>query len=89
MALTKELKFKKLDIDVEKWTISIAFLPIYYDNGQEDMRGRLQRRGFVPGQIEDVKAFTGLGDQNKHIQYINSLWTQQVIDDYNASVNQE
>lgn len=88
MAITKELRFKKLDIDIENCAISIAFIPVYLDAGVEDMRGKLQRAAFVPGEIEKVKAFTGLGDTNKHIKYINSLWTAQVIADYQASLEE-
>lgn len=89
MALIKEVKFKKLDIDVETWFISLAFIPVYVEDGVEQDRGRFQRRAFVPGDIEKVKAFTGLGDNNKHIQYIDSLWTAQVIAAYQASIAEE
>jgi hypothetical protein len=89
MALTEQLKFKKLDVDVENWAISIAFIPVINKDNVEYLRGKLHRRAFVPGQIEDVKAFTGLDNTNKHIKYINSLWTQQVIDEYNAKIQGE
>lgn len=86
MEITEQLKFKKLDIDIENWTISIAFVPIITKDGDEYIRGKVHRRAFVPGEIDAVKEFTGLGDNSKHIQYINSLWTPEVIAEHQAKV---
>lgn len=71
------------NINVTNKTISIARDSVVYNNGVEIARNR-HRQAFVPGQIEDVKQYTGWGDSEPSIIYLNSMWTQEVIDDYNA-----
>lgn len=66
-------------------TISIMITTIFLNNGIEVGRSDPWRKAFVPGQINDVKALTGWTDTTPEIIYLNSVWTQQVIDAYNNS----
>lgn len=87
MAITKQTVFKHFDIDCENWFISLGFVQVIKEDGVEIARSGTMRSAFVPGEINKVKSFTGLGDANKHIQYLNNLWTAQVIADYQATLS--
>jgi len=88
MAINKNIVFKQFNLDIENKTISLAFETVIEENGEELARKR-HRCAFVPGDIEKVKQFMGLGDTNKHIKYINSIWTQAVIDRYQAKLAEQ
>lgn len=88
MAITKSKVLKKFEIDCENKTVSIVFDIIIYDDGGELARTK-HRRAFAPGQIELIKTWAGVGDQNVFIQFLNNYWTQQVIDDYLRSIDTE
>lgn len=45
-----------------------------------------QRCSFYPGQIEEVKSHCEVED-SAEIQYLNSIWTPEVIANYDALVN--
>lgn len=65
-------------------TISIAKDTIIQKDGVEIARQR-NRQAFVPGDIEAVKSYTGFTNADPEIVYLNSIWTQNVIDAYVAS----
>lgn len=67
-------------------TISIRKQTIFVDNGAEVARSEPWRRAFVPGEIEAVKEVTGWNDSTPEVIYLNSIWTQEVIDAYNAMI---
>lgn len=74
------------DLNPNTKTVSIAIDSIIKKDGEVIARNR-SRRAFVPGQIEQVKDFIGL-QESPEIIYLESIWTQDVIDNYNASVQE-
>lgn len=70
------------DLDPNLKTVSVAIDTIIYRDGVEISRER-NRRAFVPGQLDDVKAFIGVNESHE-ITYLEAIWTQEVIDEYNA-----
>ncbi len=72
------------DINTETKTISIAKDTIVKKDGVEIAKQR-HRCAFVPGDIEAVKNYLGVND-SPEINYLNSIWTEQVIADYKASL---
>lgn len=84
--IEKNVKFKKLDVDLEHFTISIAFVSIITENEEELTRTALHRKAFVPGQIDEVKEATGLDDNDLNIKYLKELWSDDVIQNYRDSL---
>lgn len=82
--LTKETQLSRFEINQENKTISIRLDTVIKENDVELSRS-CHRTAFVPGQIEDVKAYLGVED-SAEIQYLNSIWTAQVIADYEAMI---
>lgn len=39
-------------------------------------------RGFMPGEIEQVKQFTSLTDDSPEIVYLNAIWSPEAIAEY-------
>lgn len=78
--LTKETKLAKLEINQDNKTISIRLDTVIKEGGVELSRS-CHRCAFVPGQIEDVKEYLCVED-SPEIQYLNSIWTEDVIADY-------
>lgn len=66
------------DINPNTKTISVAMDSVIKKDGVEVSRSR-ERCAFVPGDIEGVKAYTGLGDDAPEIVYLNSIWSAEVI----------
>lgn len=81
-------KMGKLYVSYVDYTISIQIDWVYIDNGVETMRQPKDVRGFVPGQIEQVKAYIGM-EESPEITYLESIWTQEVIDAYNAFIQSQ
>lgn len=71
------------DIDPNTKTISVAIDSVLRRDGVIVARSR-DRRAFTPGQIQDVRAYIGV-DESPEIDYLNAIWTQEVIDAYNAT----
>lgn len=82
--LTKETTLSRLEINQDNKTISIRLDTVIKENNVELSRS-CHRCAFVPGQIEDVKNYLGVED-SPEIQYLNSIWTPQVIADYEAMI---
>jgi len=72
------------DINSNNYSMSVAIDTVIKRDGVIISRSR-DRRAFVPGQIEDVKSYTGM-TEGPEIDYLNAIWTQQVINDYNAMI---
>jgi hypothetical protein len=73
------------DINSVLKTVSIAIDTIIKKDDVEITRSR-HRCAFVPGQIEEVKAYTGLSDESPEIIYLESIWTPEVIKAYNELI---
>ena len=65
-------------------TVSIAIDTVVLRDGVEIARERL-RRAFVPGDIENVKEFTGV-ESSPELDYLDAIWTIEVIEAFNASL---
>lgn len=75
------------DINPNNKTVSVAIVTAILKDGVEISRSE-HRRAFGPGQIEDVKDYIGV-NSSPEIDYLNAIWTQDVIDAYNASISRE
>ena len=73
------------DINPNTKTISVAMDSVIKKDGVEVSRSR-ERCAFVPGDIEGVKAYTGLDDKSPEIVYLNSIWSAEVIAAHKALV---
>ncbi len=72
------------NINLTNKTISIAKDNVIKKDGVEIARER-DRRAFVPGDIMAVEVYIGLSDAPE-IDYLNAVWTQDVISAYNAMI---
>lgn len=81
--LEQRIEFLIDNINVTNKTISIAKDTVIYNDNVEIARTR-HRQAFYPGQIEDVKLYMDLDNSAPEIIYLNSVWTQEVVDSYNA-----
>lgn len=77
------------NINVTLKTLSIHKILIVLRDGVEISRGNPHSCAFYPGQIEAVKTFTGWDDLTPEIIYLNSIWTQEVIDAYDQIIEQQ
>lgn len=77
----------KLDINLGNSTISLCRVSVILKDGVEQSRNN-HRSAFYPGQIDEVKSFMGVGDDNPTIIYLNSIWTPEVIQAYNDMLAQ-
>lgn len=84
MAITKTKQLKSFEMDAENKTISVSIETIFTENGDEARKR--ERRAFVPGQVEDVKTWTGAGNASPYIVFLNAIWTSAVIAAYQASI---
>ena len=73
------------DINPNTKTISVAMDTVIERDGVEVSKSR-HRCAFVPGDIEGVKAYTGLADDAPEIVYLNSIWSAEVIKAHQALV---
>lgn len=71
------------NINTTNKTISIKKETSIERDGIEIARTEPWRKAFVPGEVEDVKELTGWTDESPEVVYLNSIWTQEVIDAYN------
>lgn len=86
MALTEEnLQPIFTDINPNTKSVSVAMDTVIKRDGVEVSKER-HRCAFVPGDIEGVKSYTGLADDAPEIVYLNSIWSKEVIDAYQASL---
>lgn len=85
MALSKSTQLKTFIIDGEVRTISITIDTIVTDDVLGEIARRSVMRLFEPGDINIVKAWTGIGDQNPYIVFLNALWTPAVIAAWQAA----
>lgn len=86
--ITQETIYTFHDISPTTKTVSISLIIVFKNDGVEVGRNPPHTRAFVPGQIEDVKEYIGVTD-SPEITYLNSIWTQAVIDAWNESQNQQ
>ena len=70
-------------------TISVQKQVIIKNDDVIIAMGAPERRAFVPGEIEEVKLYTGWDDTTPEIIYLNSIWTQEVINEWNLQHPQE
>ena len=74
------------NINTTTKTISISKTDVVLDGTKVIARGEPWMRAFAPGEIDSVKEVTGWSDETPEIIYLNSIWTQEVIDAYNAMI---
>jgi len=86
MSLTKSKLVKSFQVDLELNTISITYQIIITDSIEGELARKDFNKAFVPGQTQLVKDFTNAPNSHPAIIFLNSIWTQAVIDAYNASV---
>jgi len=82
--LNKEVLIGSLEVNLLNKTVSIALNTIIKENGIEISQSR-HRCAFGPGDIEQVKEYIG-STEGPEIDYLNAIWTQDVIDAYNNSI---
>lgn len=70
-------------------TISIQKQTVIKNNDVVIATGEPIRRAFVPGEIDEVKVFTGWNDETPEIIYLNSIWTEEVIDAYRNNLHED
>ena len=76
MSLTeKKLQPIFTDINPNTKSVSVAIDTVIKRDGVEVSKER-HRRAFVAGELEEVKAYTGLGDDAPEIVYLNSIWAE-------------
>ena len=85
---------EKIEIIIDSFnitnkTISIAKFSTIYKDGLIVSRNVIDRCGFVPGEIEKVKAYIGMNSEPE-IKYLESIWTDELIKQYQEFIaNQE
>lgn len=79
---TEESIFNFHDINPETKTVSITRVTIVKKDGIEIARSS-NTRAFMPGDIEEVKIYLGV-QESPEITYLESIWTQEAIDAWNA-----
>lgn len=88
MSIIKSKKLKNFDVDAENKTVSISYEIILTDDIEGELARKKYRRAFVPGQVEEIKAWAEVGNQNPYIVFLNSIWTPAVISAYQASLEE-
>ena len=79
----------KIDINFDTKRVSIAKQEVAYnDDGTEFSRAPMERRAFVPGEIEVVKQYIDK-DTGDEISLIDSMWTEEVIAEYQAMLAEQ
>jgi len=68
-------------------TLSIAKFLVILDDGQEVVRKEIDRCAFLPGDIDKVQAYIGKNNDNE-INYLKSIWTDDVVKVYQDALNQ-
>jgi hypothetical protein len=86
MALTKTRQLKVFNVDGETKKVWIGLETIITDDIIGEEFRRIKGNEFVPGQVEDVKSWAGVGNQNPYIVFLNAIWTPAVIATYQASI---
>lgn len=84
--LTEDIKIIIDTINVTNKTISIAKDTIIKKDGIIIAKSR-HRQAFAPGEIDKVKEYIGI-NESPEIDYLNAIWTQDVIDAYNLALEQ-
>lgn len=87
--ITQTQEISICNINTNTNTISISKCDIFLNDGIEIARSQPWMRAFVPGEIDGVKEATGWSDATPEIIYLNSIWTQDVIDAYNAMLAEQ
>ncbi len=82
--LVKTQKFTVNNLNLDTKTLSISRFDVITDDGVVISTGQPHTQAFVPGDIEAVKSYIGLTD-SPEITYLQSIWTQEVIDAWNAA----
>jgi len=84
--ITKEVVVSKFEIDTEALTVSIKLDTVIKEDGRELARSS-HRRGFVPGDIEDIRTYTGK-DVSAELIYLESLWSPEAVAAYLVAVEE-
>ena len=75
MALTKQFRVSEYTIVFPGKEVIVRYSLVVQEDGDDLIQGKTKTRKFFPGQIEELKSFTGLGNQNVHIAHINNIWS--------------
>lgn len=75
------------NINLANKTISIIREVVIKKDNTEISRMR-HRCAFVPGEIEKVKEYLGT-QASPEIDYLNAIWTPEVIKNYQDSLNEK
>jgi len=86
--LEEQLQISIDNINTATKTISIAKDTVILRDGVEISRDRF-RCAFYPGQVEDVKVFTGWSNETPEVIYLNAIWTPEVIAAYQDLLNNQ
>lgn len=77
------------NINATTKSISINKFSVILSDGVKISQTQPLTCAFLPGQIEDVKVFTGWNDETPEVIYLNSVWTSEVIAAYQNLLNQD
>lgn len=87
--MRKERLINNVIINYKLKSISIATKEVVYnDDDSVFAMGDLNRMGFIPGQLDAVKQYADLADDDDLIIYLNSLWTDEAIQAYRDHMEQ-
>lgn len=74
MAITKQKRLRYFNVDGVNKTVSIGIETYFYDDVTGEDSSKIKTGAFSSGQIEDVKAWAGVGNNNPYIVLLNSIW---------------
>tara|TARA_A100000171_G_scaffold53092_1_gene76743 strand:- start:18776 stop:19048 length:273 start_codon:yes stop_codon:yes gene_type:complete len=84
MTIQKSKRIARLEINPENKCVSVRIDTIITEGGS--IIGRfMDRRSFVPGQLQEFKDYVGSTD-SPEISYLNATWTPEVIAAYQAQI---
>lgn len=85
--LTQQEQIVMENINATTKSLTISKIMVIFNDAVEISRGEPLSCAFIPGQIDAVKAFTRWDDTTPEVIYLNSVWTQDVIDAYQLLLN--
>ena len=75
MALSRTKQLKAFNVDGETKRVWIGIETTITDDIEGEEYKRVKGAEFGPGQIEAVKAWANVGNQNPYIVLLNSIWS--------------
>ena len=81
--ITKEINIARFEMNAENKTLSIRMDTIIKEDGVELSR-KHHRCAYVPGDID--KVVECLGADASEVSYLKSIWTDEVIAEYEATI---